>query len=88
MGADGRIRIDKWLWHARFFRSRSLAAEAVGLGMRVNGRPCAKPAQPLAVGDVVTFELGARVWVVRVLAPGIRRGPATEATMLYEEVAP
>lgn len=82
------IRLDKWLWHARFFRSRSLAAAACGGRMRLNGQPVAKPAQPVRPGDVLTFVQADRVRVVRVLAPGTRRGPAPEAQALYDDLSP
>ena len=83
------IRLDKWLWHARFFKSRSLASGAVSQGrMRLNGQVTAKPAQPVRPGDVLTFTLGSRVVVVRILAPGSRRGPAPEARTLYEDLSP
>src|SRR5690554_1975370 len=85
----GPIRLDKWLWHARFFKSRSLAAQAVGGGrMRLNSQPVAKPAAQLRPGDVLTFVQGERVRVVRMLAPGRRRGPAPEARALYEDLSP
>jgi ribosome-associated heat shock protein Hsp15 len=85
----GPIRLDRWLWHARFFRSRSLAAAAVAGGrMRLNGRIVEKPAQAVRAGDVLTFALGRRIVVVRVLAPGHRRGPAPEARALYEDLSP
>lgn len=82
------IRLDKWLWHARFFKSRSLAAAAVGGPLRMNGQPVSKPSQPVRQGDVLTFVQGERVRVVRVLAPGKRRGPAPEAQALYEDLEP
>jgi ribosome-associated heat shock protein Hsp15 len=82
------IRLDKWLWHARFFKSRSLAAAACTGPMRLNGQRVAKPAQTVRPGDVLTFAQGSAVRVVRVLAPGTRRGPATEAQTLYEDLAP
>lgn len=83
------IRLDKWLWHARIFKSRSLAAGAVTTGrMRLNGQIVAKPAQPLRPGDVLTFTIGQRVRVLRVIAPGSRRGPASEAATLYEDLSP
>ena len=97
MATDGRpeapdpgpIRLDKWLWHARFFKSRSLAAQAVGGGrMRLNSQHVAKPAALLRPGDVLTFVQGERVRVVRMLAPGQRRGPAPEAQALYEDLSP
>jgi len=83
------IRLDKWLWHARMYRSRSLAAAAVAEGrMRVNGIVTAKPAHTVRPGDVLTFSLGKRVVVLRVLAPGARRGPAPEARALYDDLSP
>jgi len=82
------IRLDKWLWHARFFKSRSLAAAAVRGPLRLNGQPVSKPSQPVRAGDVVTFTQGDRVRVIRVRAPGIRRGPAPEAQLLYDDLEP
>ena len=85
---EGPIRLDKWLWHARFFKSRSLAAAACGGAMRLNGQPVAKPSQPLRPGDVLTFVQAREVRVVRVRAPGLRRGPAPEAQALYDDLTP
>ncbi|MCB1388254.1 MAG: RNA-binding S4 domain-containing protein, partial [Rhodobacteraceae bacterium] len=79
---------DKWLWHARFFKSRSLAASACAGPMRLNGQPVAKPSQPVRPGDVVTFVQARDVRVVRVRAPGLRRGPASEAQALYDDLSP
>lgn len=82
-----RIRIDKWLFHARFWKTRGAAAEAVAGGVvRLNGRRITKPAQAVAPGDVLTFVQGGRVRVIRVLAPGQRRGPAEEAQGLYDDL--
>jgi ribosome-associated heat shock protein Hsp15 len=84
-----RLRLDKWLWQARFFRTRSLAARAVGEGrVRVNGERTAKPSAGIAPGDVLTFAQGARVRVVEVAALGTRRGPAPEAQALYLDRSP
>jgi ribosome-associated heat shock protein Hsp15 len=81
------IRLDKWLWHARFYRSRSAAARAVAsTPFRIDGRPTDKPHALVAAGTVLTFALGTQVRVVRVLAPGTRRGPAIEARQLYEDI--
>nr|WP_208103290.1 RNA-binding S4 domain-containing protein [Rubellimicrobium sp. CFH 75288] len=81
--------MDKWLWQARFLRSRSLATEFVAAGrLRVNGQPVDKPARAVGPGDVLTFALAGQVRVVRVLALGERRGPAPEAQSLYEELPP
>ena len=83
------MRIDKWLWHARFFKTRTLAASVVSAGhVRLNSVKVAKPAQGVAPGDVLTFAQGDTVRVIRVLAHGVRRGPATEAQTLYEDVTP
>ena len=86
--AAGRIRVDKWLWHARVVRSRTLAAELVGAGhLRVNGQKVTKPAHTIGPGDVLTVAVAGRVRVLRVLAPGLRRGPAAEAQQLYEDLS-
>ncbi len=82
------IRLDKWRWHARFFKSRSLAAAAVRGPMRLNGQPVGKPSQAVKLGDVVTFVQGDRTRVVRIVAPGVRRGPAPEAQALYDDLQP
>lgn len=85
---NASIRLDKWLWQARFFKSRSLAAAACGGAMRLNGQPVAKPAQALRPGDVLTFVQAREVRIVKVLAPGTRRGPAAEAQTLYQDLTP
>lgn len=85
---EGAIRLDKWLWHARFRKSRAAAAEFCGEGrIRVNRNPVSKPATALRIGDVLTLPLGPGIRVVRVLGFGLRRGPPAEARLLYEEVA-
>lgn len=79
-----RLRLDKWLWHARFARSRSIAARLCASGaVRLNGARVTKAHAPVRPGDVLVFPLGARITVVRVIALGDRRGPATEARGLY-----
>jgi ribosome-associated heat shock protein Hsp15 len=84
-GDDGRVRLDKWLWAARFFKTRSLAAEAIEGGkVQVNGER-AKRARPLQVGDRVRVRLGPYEHDVVVRARSDRRGPATTAAELYEE---
>lgn len=86
-GAAPKIRVDKWLWHARFFKTRSLAAKQVGAGyVRLNGDKIYKPAQNVAPGDVLTFAQGNQIRVVRVEAIGARRGPAPEAQGLYVDM--
>ncbi len=84
-----KLRIDKWLWHARFFRTRGLAAQLAGSGrLRVNGEHALKPAQTVRPGDVLTFPQGRRIRVVRIVALGRRRGPAAEAETLYTDLDP
>lgn len=83
-GPSPKLRIDKWLWQARFFKTRSLAAKQVSSGhVRVNGTRAGKPAQGVAPGDVLTFIQAREVRVVEVVALGERRGPAPEAQALY-----
>jgi ribosome-associated heat shock protein Hsp15 len=85
----GSLRLDKWLWYARFVKTRSLATRLVIDGrMRVNGAPTQKAHYAVKVGDVLTFPLGAHIRVIRVLALGSRRGPAAEAQSLYEDLDP
>ncbi len=84
---EPRIRLDKWLWQARFFKTRSLSAKLVSGGhVRVNGTKVAKPAHAVGAGDVLTFPQARAVRVVRILALGTRRGPASEARALYEDL--
>lgn len=83
------IRLDKWLWHARFYKSRSLAASVVSAGkVRVDGTPVSKPARSVGPGDVLTFVKERETKVVRILDCGLRRGPASEAQALYEDLSP
>ena len=78
------LRLDKWLWQARFFKTRGLAAEMVESGhLRLNGQRTGKPGHAVAEGDVLTFPQGDRIRLIRVLALGERRGPAVEAVTLY-----
>ncbi|MGF1476496.1 MAG: S4 domain-containing protein [Geminicoccaceae bacterium] len=80
-------RLDQWLWHARFFKSRTLAQRAVqARKIRVNQMVVPKPDYRLKAGDVLTFTQGAGVRVVRVRDVGARRGPAVEARQLYTDV--
>ena len=81
------MRLDKWLWHARFFKTRTLAARYVEKARcRLDGRVTDKPHANVAPGMVLTFALGPRVRVVRIVALGERRGPAPEARALYDEI--
>jgi ribosome-associated heat shock protein Hsp15 len=82
-----KLRLDKWLWFARFVKSRTLAAKLVGDGfVRVNGRRVDNPAKGVAVGDVITVAVARTTAVVRVEALGERRGPAPEARRPYSEL--
>lgn len=84
-----RLRLDKWLWHGRFFKTRSLAAAVVSEhGVRVNGTATRKRSTMVGAGDVLTFSQGDQVRVIRVEALGARRGPAPEARELYTDLAP
>lgn len=83
------LRIDKWLWFARFFKTRSLAAAMVAEGeVTLNGAVIAKTSAAVRVGDEVIFPAGRRRRRVTVLALGERRGPAPEAQALYREEDP
>jgi ribosome-associated heat shock protein Hsp15 len=81
------LRIDKWLWHARFFKTRGLATQVVGAGnLRLNGERVRKPSTLVRPGDTLTFIQAGHVRVVRVLGLQDRRGSATEARLLYEDL--
>ena len=86
---SGKLRVDKWLWHARFFKTRTLAAKIVSGGhVRVNSDKISKPAHSIVVGDVLTFAQGNHIRVIEVLALGERRCPAPEAQTLYLDKSP
>ena len=82
-------RLDKWLWYARFFKSRSLATKFCASGkLRLNEKVVKKAHHGLRVGDVLTFPKGPHIRVVRVAGLGTRRGPAPEAQTLYDDLDP
>ncbi|MFN4354308.1 RNA-binding S4 domain-containing protein [Parvibaculum sp.] len=82
-------RVDRWLWFARFMKSRSLASTFVQTGrLRVNGERISKASRLVRPGDILTFPLGPHIRVVKILDPGTRRGPAPEARLLYEDLSP
>jgi ribosome-associated heat shock protein Hsp15 len=86
-------RVDKWLWYARIFKSRSLSAKFVETGkirvMSAEQRTkLTKPSQSIRTGDVLTFPHGDHIRILKVLAPGKRRGPAPEAQALYQDLTP
>lgn len=83
--AQEQIRIDKWLWAARFFKTRSLAAEAVNGGkIEINGAR-AKPSRSVRRGETITVRKGPFEWTVMVQAVAQHRGPPPQARLLYEE---
>ena len=80
-----QVRIDKWLWAARFFKTRGLASKAASGGkVFINGQRC-KPAKPVSIGDELRIHKGQVEQTVIVLAISSRRGPAKVAQTLYEE---
>jgi len=88
MNADGpaaRLRLDKWLWAARFYKTRSLAAQAVEGGKVRLGGERVKPAKEVKAGDWLELHIGEHQWSIEVRALSARRGPATEAALLYAE---
>jgi ribosome-associated heat shock protein Hsp15 len=83
--SERKVRLDKWLWAARFFKTRSLAADAIETGkVEVNGER-AKRAKQLQVGDLARIRLGPYHYIVNVRGLSERRGPASVAVTLYEE---
>ena len=83
------LRLDKWLWYARFFKTRSIASGVCNAGqLRVGGGIVSKAHQKVRVGDVLTFPQGRHIRVIKVLALATRRGPAAEAQTLYEDLNP
>ena len=83
--SDIRVRIDKWLWAARFYKTRSLAADAVEGGKVQVNRERVKPAKVLKPGDALSIRNGAYTWEITVLGLSERRGPVVEAVKLYSE---
>jgi len=80
-----RVRIDKWLWAARFFKTRSQAADAVASGRVLVGGMPAKASRPVTVGDEIEITKGSFVWTIVVRGSSERRRGAQEAALLYEE---
>jgi ribosome-associated heat shock protein Hsp15 len=79
------VRIDKWLWAARFFKTRSAATEAVAAGRVHVNDARAKPSKDVRPGDVVEVRVGQLEWTLVVRALSDKRGPASAAATLYEE---
>ena len=84
---DEQLRIDKWLWHARFCKTRAIAQQKAHQGrIRLNGQVVRKASTAVRIGDTMTLAHMGKVVVIKVLGLGIRRGPAAEASGLYEVV--
>lgn len=89
MTEQDSLRVDKYLWFARFFKTRSLATKRANGGrIRINGNKINKSSDTVRIGDILTFAQGNEIRVIRVLNLGIRRGPAQEAQSLYEDMTP
>jgi ribosome-associated heat shock protein Hsp15 len=87
LNASEEQRLDKWLWYARFVKSRSLAAKLIEQGcVRVNRQRVEKAATSVKCGDVLTASLHGQVRIISILALGHRRGPPSEAKALYTEL--
>jgi ribosome-associated heat shock protein Hsp15 len=87
--AEGRQRLDKWLWYARLAKTRTLAQRlAVSGHVRINRDKTDSASQPVKTGDVLTVALPGGVRVLKIVATGERRGPAAEARLLYEDLSP
>ena len=83
------LRVDKYLWFARFFKTRSLDTKRANGGrIRINGNKIKKSSDTVRIGDILTFAQGNEIRVIRVLNLGTRRGPAQEAQSLYEDITP
>jgi ribosome-associated heat shock protein Hsp15 len=87
--AGATQRVDQWLWFARIAKSRTLAHALVARGkVRINRTRIEKPSATVKPGDVLTLALGPTVRVLEILAIGTRRGPSTEAQLLYRDLGP
>lgn len=83
------LRLDKWLWYARFFKSRGTASRLCSASrLRIDGMVVNKAHHKIRLGNVLTFPQGRLIRVVKVLALATRRGPAPEARLLYEDLTP
>lgn len=83
------LRLDKWLWYARFFKTRTVATRLIASGkLRLNGEIMSKPHRAAVVGQLLTFVQQNDVRVIEIVALGQRRGPASEAVTLYNDLSP
>lgn len=82
-----KIRLDTWLWYARFYKSRSLSSKAILSGkVRVNSNKIIKPASKVKINDVLTINHVTTVRIIQIQSLGARRGPASEAQKLYKDL--
>jgi ribosomal 50S subunit-recycling heat shock protein len=89
LAESGKQRLDKWLFFTRFVKSRTLAGSLAANGhIKINGKASSGADNPVRVGDMLVIRHGERVITCRVLGLGIRRGPAPEAQLLYEDLTP
>ena len=87
--APSAVRLDKWLWYARFFKTRSLATKLVASGkLRLNGEVMSKPHRHIQTGQILTFAQANHIRVIQIDAVATRRGPASEAAELYTDLSP
>ena len=83
------LRLDKWLWYSRFFKSRTLATKLCQSGrIRINETVIGKSKTFISEGDILTFPKGSNIRIIKILKLGKRRGPALEAETLYEDLSP
>ena len=86
--SEDSLRLDKWLWYARFFKTRSLASQLCNAGkLRISGDAISKAHHKVKPGDILTFPQGRHIRVVKILSLATRRGPASEAALLYEDLS-
>ena len=89
MTEETTTRLDKWLWYARFFKTRTQATQLIQSGkLRINGDITNKPHRTAIIGMVLTFPQAKHIRVIKILEIGQRRGPAPEAVALYEDLSP
>ena len=87
--SDSGLRLDKWLWYARFFKTRSAATRLIsGKKLRLNGEVMSKPHRQAQIGQTLTFPQANQIRLIQIDALGTRRGPASEAAELYTDLAP
>ncbi len=86
---DDHQRIDKWLWFSRQFKTRTLAAKVVMSGrIRINHERITKTSRTVQINDTITYVANKKVTILKVIGIGARRGPVSEAMMLYEDLSP